>query len=67
MAQQKQITSHVGDLSDMQILPDRFNVSKLGAMRLVVDKATQVAYQIQAKDAAALCKLLNELDLRGKL
>lgn len=66
MAQQKD-DNKTGDLLDMQILPDRFNVSKLGAMRLVVDKATQVAYQIQAKDAAALCKLLNELDLRGKL
>ena len=66
MAQQKD-DNKTGDLLDMQILPDRFNVSKLGAMRLVVDKATQVAYQIQAKDAAALCKLMNELELRGKL
>ena len=66
MAQQKD-DNKTGDLLDMQILPDRFNVSKLGVMRLVVDKATQVAYQVQPKDAAALCKLLNELDLRGKL
>lgn len=56
-----------GDLLDQPVIPDRFYVSKIGVMRLVVDKATQVAYQVQAKDAAAMCKLLNELDLRSKL
>ncbi len=66
MAQQKADTK-TGNLLDQPVIPDRFYVSKLGVMRLVVDKATQIAYQVQAKDAAAMCKLLNELELRNSL
>ena len=66
MAQQKG-DDQTGSLLDQPVEPNRFYVSKLGVMRLVVDKGTQICYQVVPKDAAAMCKLLNELDLRSKL
>jgi len=66
MTQQKG-DNKTGNLLDQPVEPNRFYVSKLGVMRLVIDKGTQTAYQIVPKDAAAICKLLNELDLRSKL
>ena len=45
----------------------RFYVKSLGVMRLIVDKNTLIVYQVQAKDAPALCELLNNFDLGSKL
>jgi len=57
----------VKDILDAPVIPERFYVSKIGVMKLIVDKVTLTVYQVQAKDAPALCKLMNELDTRSKL
>ena len=51
------------DILDAPVSMDRFYVRKIGVMRLIVDKAYLTVYQTHEKDAVALCKLMNELDL----
>lgn len=66
MAQDKKDTS-TGDLLDLPPTLSRFYVRKIGVMSTVIDKSTLTVYQVQPKDAAALCELLNNLDVRSTL
>lgn len=55
------------DILDTRIMPERFYVSKIGVMKLIIDREHLTTYQVHPKDAPALCKLMNDLDLGSKL